>query len=135
MPKAIPTRRPHGDQARRESDRRRLTAQARGYGPRWARARQAALTRMVIENVDFRCTYCRRDVAVSLDHAVPPTRLHPVGSAEYHDLFWDERLWVPTCLSCNNMKGDRLPRELPEWMRERLLAVLAQRWIPLASEW
>lgn len=89
---------------------------------------------MIGDEADPWCRYCRRSEAKMLDHAIPPTRKHRPGTAEYELMFWDSKYWIPACESCNSEKQDMLPNELlrkkPE-MHRRLVAVLAKRGVTI----
>ena len=85
---------------------------------------------MVAESGDPFCRYCRIEVAKTLDHAVPPMRVGPVGSVRYMEQFRDRLYWVPCCMRCNSDKSDRtlseLKQEIP-LMYARLVAVMRER--------
>lgn len=120
--------------ARREYDQRRGTANERGYSKAWAAAMRYALGEVIAETGDTRCRYCRNNEAVTMDHAVPPTRLHAVGSAQYRAAFEDQRLWVPCCIRCNTEKSDMLPDEYKKRFPvkyERMVVVLSERGVVL----
>src|SRR5918996_225875 len=80
-----------------ELDRQRPSASARGYGPRWRRARAAYLARHPL------CGPCREagrlEPATVVDHRVPH-RGDPV-------LFWDEANWAALCKRCHDAKRAR----------------------------
>lgn len=127
MPQAPKSHRAHAGKPR---DTRRYGAAERGYDGQWTKDKTAALKQMVAESGDPFCRYCRREVAKTLDHAVPPSRVGPVGSARYWEQFSDRLYWIPSCMRCNSDKGDRtvseLKRERPV-MYARLVAVMRER--------
>jgi 5-methylcytosine-specific restriction protein A len=77
-----------------ELDRQRPSATARGYGPRWRRARAAFLAQHPL------CAACQAQgrvmPATVVDHLVPHR-----GAAV---LFWDERNWQGLCKRCHDAK-------------------------------
>lgn len=77
----------HRSQSRRESDERRGSSAARGYGYRWQRASRAFLKKNPL------CKFCqvegRSEPAVVVDHIIP----HRGDMA----LFWDEGNWQGLC--------------------------------------
>lgn len=127
MPQAPKSHRAHAGKPR---DTRRYGAAERGYDGRWQKERRAAIDRMIGETGDLLCRYCRQEAIETLDHAVPPSRVGPVGSARYWEQFNDRLYWVPCCLRCNSDKGDRtvveLKRERPV-MYARLVEVMRER--------
>lgn len=64
---------------------------------------QLKLTRRaVFARDDHSCQYCgRSDVPLTIDHVIPRSR-H--GATSWGNV-------VASCIRCNNLKGDRLPRE------------------------
>jgi 5-methylcytosine-specific restriction enzyme A len=82
---------------KRELDRQRPSAAARGYGSRWRRARAAYLARHPL------CARCsaegRLELAVVVDHVTPHR-----GDAR---LFWDEANWQGLCKRCHDAKTAR----------------------------
>jgi len=131
MPQAPKSHRQHAGKPR---DTRRYGAAERGYDGQWTKDKTAVLKQMVAESCDPFCRYCRREVAKTLDHAVPPSRVGPVGSTRYWEQFNDRLYWVPCCMRCNSDKGDRtvseLKRERPV-MYERLVEVMRERGVNL----
>lgn len=58
--------------------------------------------RSVFARDDHTCQYCgRTDAPLTIDHVVPRSRM---GSTTWSNV-------VASCIRCNNLKGDRLPRE------------------------
>lgn len=125
MPNAPKQHSTSGKTARQEYNLRRGTAHSRGYGVEWARRRKRLIAEAVVEN--WRCRYCLQEEVQTMDHALPPTRLGPVGSAEYDKWFDDDNNLVGCCLKCNSLKQDKMPHELPEPMKSRLIAILRER--------
>lgn len=127
MPQAPKTHRAHAGKPR---DTRRYGAAERGYDGQWTKDKTAVLKQMVAESGDPFCRYCRIEVAKTLDHAVPPMRVGPVGSVRYMEQFRDRLYWVPCCMRCNSDKSDRtlseLKQEIP-LMYARLVAVMRER--------
>ena len=80
-----------------ELDRLRPSASARGYGPRWRRARAAYLARHPL------CVQCqakgRIEPSTTVDHIVPHR-----GDQK---LFWDEANWAALCKPCHDAKTAR----------------------------
>lgn len=90
-------RRPDPDQARRESDRRRGSARARGYDGKWDREAAAYRDRNPL------CLYCeigafgeepRVSASECVDHLIPHR-----GDRK---LFWDRKNWVASCRTCHD---------------------------------
>lgn len=81
----------------RQQDRDRGTAQERGYGARWQRARASYLSHHPM------CAHClqtgRTTLAVVVDHVLPHR-----GD---HDLFWASGNWQSLCITCHNRKTAR----------------------------
>ena len=94
MPKAPPVHRPFGKTTKRRPPDRRASAYARGYGPRWAKARAVFLARHPL------CRTCdaqgRVTAATDVDHVTP----HRGDQT----LFWDESNWQPLCKACHSRK-------------------------------
>lgn len=84
----------HKGAERRESDARRGSASARGYGAAWQRARLGFLRSHPL------CVRCERlDLVVEatvVDHIKP----HRNDKA----LFWDHDNWQPLCKPCHDVK-------------------------------
>lgn len=116
---------------------RRHGAAERGYDWAWQKNKAAVLRLMKEATRNPFCRYCETARATTLDHAIPPTRMGPVGSAAYQKWFADQRFWIPCCGAdgngCNTLKGNRMPDELLPWMRARLDAVLAERQVSLCK--
>jgi 5-methylcytosine-specific restriction enzyme A len=101
MPTKPPLHRPPGikgaAEVKRELDRQRPSAAARGYGSRWRRARKRFLRRHPL------CGTCREagrlQASTVVDHIVPH-RGDPV-------LFWDESNWAASCKRCHDAKTAR----------------------------
>lgn len=133
MPMAPRPHRAHNQPAKRV-DNRLYSAAQRGYGSEWGKVKAAALRQMVVETCDPWCRYCGKAEATTLDHALPPSRMHAVGSVEYEELFWSQAHWIPCCVRCNSEKQDMMPSELkkrkPEMYR-RMVQVLAERGVLL----
>lgn len=131
MPQAPKSHRQHAGKPR---DTRRYGAAERGYDGQWQKERKAAIDRMIGETGDLLCRYCRQEKIETLDHAMPPMRVGPVGSARYWEQFRDQRYWIPSCMKCNSDKGGRtlgeLKRERPV-MYARLVAVMRERGVNL----
>lgn len=131
MPNAPQRHQPHGARPR---DSRRFTATDRGYTNDWQREKKAALERMIADEADPFCRYCRVKSATTIDHAIPVTRLAAPGTQEYERRFRDQRYWIPCCIGCNSKKQDMMPDELMKRepvMHKRLTAVLAARGVTL----
>lgn len=128
MPNAPKPHRPHGEQ--RPRDNRRHSAAERGYDWQWTKDKPRILIEMVAESADPFCIYCRERLAVTLDHAEPPTRAGAVGSEAYRRAFNRRELWIPACMRCNSDKGDMTIMELKvkrPVMWQRLMKVLRER--------
>ena len=101
MPTKPPLHRPAGARSaaevKRQLDRCRPSAAARGYGSRWRRARDAFLRRNPL------CITCgkagRLEPSTVVDHVVPHR-----GD---QDLFWDEANWAALCKRCHDRKTAR----------------------------
>jgi 5-methylcytosine-specific restriction enzyme A len=101
LPKKPPVHRPPGfkgaAEVKRELDRQRPSAAARGYGSRWRRARMRFLRRNPL------CAACckggRLEAATVVDHVVP----HRGNRA----LFWDRANWAALCKCCHDAKTAR----------------------------
>lgn len=102
MPEFHPKRhRPPGwkppEQRKRESDKDRGHAAARGYGYRWQKARKAYLAKHPL------CVACYRQgrvtAASEVDHITP----HRGDRA----LFWDSANWQALCKPCHSAKTAR----------------------------
>jgi 5-methylcytosine-specific restriction enzyme A len=101
MPIKPPVHRPpeakSAAEVKRDLDRQRPSAAARGYGPRWRRARLDFLRRHPL------CVACgkkgRLEPATVVDHAVP----HRGDAA----LFWNRANWAALCGTCHNRKTAR----------------------------
>jgi 5-methylcytosine-specific restriction endonuclease McrA len=129
MPFAPRQHRASGESAKKKNDHRRHSASDRGYDNRWAKYWPEELSRQVTEEANPWCRYCDKNEAQMLDHAIPPTRKYSVGSEAYMEAFWDERMFVPACRRCNSLKQDKLPHELDEPIKSRLIRVLKARGI------
>jgi 5-methylcytosine-specific restriction endonuclease McrA len=119
----------------RPRDNRQFSAAERGYNWQWTKDKPALLTEMILAESDPFCRYCRKVAEnLILDHAIPPARKGPVGSAAYEQWMQDRRYLIPACGRCNTQKGQVLPDELkkrhPE-MYQRMVAVLAKRGVKL----
>lgn len=120
MPKRPAVFRPCGapapDQARRQADRDRGSARARGYTPEWDRA-----------SADHRaehplCRYCetaafggepRFEPATCTDHLYPQRR--------YPKVFWVRAYWVSSCDDCHDG-----PKQIAERRGHAALDALAR---------
>lgn len=124
MPTAPKQHSATGKTARQEYNLRRGTAHSRGYGRDWVKRRKRLIAEAVLEN--WRCRYCLQEVE-TLDHGIPPSRFGGPGSAAYQRWFDDDANLIGACLACNTLKSNKLPNELPEPMKSRLLAILRDR--------
>lgn len=131
MPQA-PRQRPHPNRqsARQAYDASRGTAHERGYGVDWQRESRAFRKQQAARGI-WKCVYCDFAEHDRVDHGIPPRRLFRTGTPEYVQLFNDQRFWIPCCMNCNTDKGEKLPHELSEPMKSRLLAVFKSRGIVL----
>jgi len=128
---------PNAPRSRRQStsrpvDNRRFGATERGYDTDWAKQKAAAIREMIVESCNEWCRYCDNSKAVTLDHAIPPTRIAAVGSERYREQFYDRRFWIPVCVRCNSKKQNLMPVELQKRypdMYQRMVAVLNERGI------
>jgi 5-methylcytosine-specific restriction enzyme A len=101
MPVKPPVHRPPGTPSaaavKAELNRQRPSASARGYGPRWRRARLAFLARHPL------CASCRAEARV-----VPATVVdHVVPHRGDQKRFWDEANWAALCKPCHDVKTAR----------------------------
>lgn len=84
----------------RASDRRRGTAQERGYTYRWAKYSKWFLrqpgNQICKLHIDDGCTI----VAQCVDHIQP-------HKGQSDPLFWDNGNHQPACIHCNSVKGNR----------------------------
>lgn len=131
MPQAPRQHQPSNrNHSRREYDQRRGSAHERGYDAWWHKTSEQSLRQQIADEADPWCRYCGKRPATMIDHGIPPTRKFAAGTVEYLNLFRDQRYWIPCCGgsgSCNTLKGDKLPHELPQWMRDKLEAILRAR--------
>jgi 5-methylcytosine-specific restriction protein A len=82
---------------RKAFDSRRGTAQQRGYGRPWRKARQAYLRRNPLCVLHLAAG--RTEAATEVDHIIPHR-----GDME---LFWDRDNWQALCKSCHDRKTGR----------------------------
>jgi 5-methylcytosine-specific restriction protein A len=83
------------DHHRREYERRRGSASARGYGRRWRKARAAFLREHPICEI-----YCKDKNLVTASTVVDHIQPHR-GDL---DLFWDQSNWQAGCKPCHDSK-------------------------------
>ena len=88
---------PHRRLIRRQQDKRRGSAAARGYGSRWQAARVAFLVKHPL------CAKCARHDRVTPANVVDHVAPHRGNS----DLFWDTSNWQSLCKPCHDTKTAR----------------------------
>lgn len=90
----------HKKEMLKDIDRRRGTAQQRGYTYRWQKYSKAFLkqpgNQVCKLRLDARCKLYSECV----DHIEPPP-------GPTHPLFWDPNNHQASCLPCNSIKGDK----------------------------
>lgn len=104
----------HRREVRREVDQRRGSAASRGYGSRWAKARETFLRqRPLCECED--CAGAGRVVPATVVDHIKAHRLKDAldsGDAERiaaaQALFWDKANWMPMSKPCHDRKTARL---------------------------
>lgn len=129
MPNSPKARQQNTTTPKQQAEQQRYSAQQRGYSKQWGRVKKFALAQQVADTADPWCRYCRKQEATTLDHILPPTRYHPVGSVAYEAMFWSERLWVPSCLPCNSLKQNKKPGELRGMLKDMVQLLLRDRGI------
>jgi 5-methylcytosine-specific restriction enzyme A len=91
----------HKKEMLREYDKRRGTAQQRGYNYRWQKYSKAFLKQPGNQycklRIDGRCKL----KAECVDHIEPPPDPR-------HPLFWDPSNHQSSCLPCNSIKGNKV---------------------------
>ncbi len=90
----------HGQAKRRADDRKRGTANQRGYTYRWGKYSKWFLRQPGNQVCKLRLDKRCRLIAECVDHIVPP-------NGPNDPLFWDTKNHQASCLICNSIKGKR----------------------------
>ncbi len=103
----------HRREVRREVDQRRGSAASRGYGSRWAKARDTYLRQRPLCECDECRALGRLKPATVVDHIVAHKLKDALDSGDAEAiraaqaLFWDSDNWMPMAKRCHDKKTAR----------------------------